>query len=103
VYDTRLQYILYRLPLFELICLIQEQNILYASAELLLIFYSCCVIYLILNLKFIFYLLQSHYLKSVSGSALALLLANNQDVAVAVKVMENLNTDIFEDFFIKVC
>jgi hypothetical protein len=83
--------------------LIQEWNIPYASAELLLIFYSCSVIYLILNFKFIFYLLQSHYLKSVSGSALALLLANNQDVAVAFKVMENLNIDVYEDFFTKVC
>jgi len=85
------------------IYLIQVWNISYTFAELLLIFYSCCVVYLILNFKFIFYLLQSHYLKSVSGSALALLLANNQDVAVAVKVMENLNADTFEDFFTKVC
>ena len=83
--------------------LIQEWNISYASAEFLLIFCSCCVVYLILNFKLIFYLLQSHYLKSVSGSALALLLANNQDVAVAVKIMENLNVDILEDFFMKVC
>jgi len=83
--------------------LIQVWNISYASAEPLLIIYSCCVVYLILNFKFIFYLLQSHYLKSVSGSALALLLVNNQDVAVAVKVMENLNVDVLEDFFMKVC
>jgi hypothetical protein len=34
---------------------------------------------------------------------LALLLASNQDVAVAVKVMENLNVEILEDFFTKVC
>jgi hypothetical protein len=61
------------------------------------------VVYLILNFKLIFYLLQSNHLKSVSGSALALLLAKNQDIAVAVKVMENLNVDIFEDFFTKVC
>lgn len=83
--------------------LIQEWNISYAFAEPLLIFYSCCVVYLILNFKFIFYLLQSHYLKSVSGSALALILANNQDVSVAVKVMENFNIDLHEDFFMKVC
>jgi hypothetical protein len=51
---------------------------------------------------FISYLLQSHQLKSVSGAALALLLARSQSVAVAVKVMENFNIDMFEDFFTKV-
>jgi hypothetical protein len=52
--------------------------------------------------KFIFYLLQSYHLKSVSGSALALLVATSQDVAVAVKVMDSFNIDMFEDFFTKV-
>jgi hypothetical protein len=33
---------------------------------------------------------------------LAALLSSSQDVAVAVKIMENLNVAIFEDFFMMV-
>jgi hypothetical protein len=41
-------------------------------------------------------------LKSISGSSLAALLISSQDVAVAVKIMENLNIGLFEEFFTKV-
>ena len=94
---------MYSLPLFESHVLNPSVKHIICICRTVIDILQLLCVYLILNFKFIFYLLQSHYLKSVSGSALALLLANNQDVAVAVKVMENLNVDILEDFFMEVC
>lgn len=100
--DARHQYMTCRLPLF-------ESHVI--NPRLTCIMCICWTVIDILKLlchsfnfkfKFISYLIQSYQLKHVSGSALALLLANSQDVAVAVKVMENLNIDMFEDFFTKV-
>ncbi|XP_023726242.1 uncharacterized protein LOC111874734 isoform X3 [Cryptotermes secundus] len=48
-----------------------------------------------------FLLISSHHLISISGSSLAALLISSQDVAVAVKIMENLNTGMLEEFFKK--
>lgn len=48
-----------------------------------------------------FLLISSHHLKCISGTSLAALLISSQDVAVAVKIMENLNIGVLEEFFKK--